>query len=95
MNTGYFPEVGCYYQELLIHSSQDERAIFIFNSHGDSPDNILKILEFMQHNEEECENLFYTITQCIICNELGTFKQKFTKFNFIQNGICENCTNLQ
>ena len=49
----------------------------------------------MQHNEEECENLFYTITQCLICNELGTLKQKFTKFNFIQNGICKNCTNLQ
>ena len=90
-----FSEVGCYYQELLTHSSQDKRAIFIFNSHGDSQDNILTILEFMQHNKEDCENLFYTFTQCLICNELGTLKQKFTKFNFIQNGICENCTNLQ
>ena len=89
-------DVGYYYGELLINSSQDNHAIFIFNSHdGDSLDNILKILEFIQHNEKDYENLIYTFTQCLKCNQVGTLKQKFTKFNFIQNGKCEHCTNLQ
>ena len=89
-------DVGYYYGELLINSSQDNHAIFIFNSHdGDSLDNILKILEFIQHNEKDYENLIYTFTQCLKCNQVGTLKQKFTKFNFLQNGKCEHCTNLQ
>lgn len=88
--------VGYYYGELLINSSQDNRAIYIFNSEdGDSSDNVLKILEFIQHNEEDYGNLIYTFSQCLKCNQLGTLKQKFTKFNFIQNGKCEHCTNLQ
>ena len=91
-----YSEIGHYYREVLINSSQNKQAIFIFNcDDGNSQKNIIKILKFIQDNEENCENQIYTFTQCVTRNELGTFKQKFTKFNFIQNDKCEYCTNLQ
>ena len=69
--------------------------MYIFNTKdGDSQENISKIMNFIEYNQEDPDDRIYSFTQCAKCNQIGSIRQKFMDFNFIKNEICEHCTNL-
>ena len=90
-----FSKLGFYYNDLLIDSPQDKLSMYIFNTEdGDSQENISKIMNFIEYNQEDPDDRIYSFTQCAKCNQIGSIRQKFIDFNFIKNEICEHCTNL-